>query len=127
MTAPSAVIEADTLRAIVRGQQPLASLKMTAGVSGSNHAIIPALTIAPVALDAADLAEGIANLKDDPAALTEWASFILVMAELFEFAVDQADCCDRLISSMWEIALGAPLADSVLRLAGSMRSRLRTI
>ncbi len=129
MPGAAQTIEADSLRAILRGETPLENFK-SAGVAVYARRIegsVSGLRVTPVVVGAADLAEGIANLKDDPAALTEWASFILVMSDLFEFDVDHADCCDRLLASLWDIALGAPLGESVIRLADTARRRFHRI
>jgi len=122
-------MESASLRAILRGETPLENFK-NAGVAVYARRIegsVSGLRMAPVVVSAADLAEGIANLKNDPVALAEWASFILVMSELFEFDVDSSDYCDRLVASLWDIALGAPLSESVLRLASAARNHFRKV
>ncbi|MDR3527451.1 MAG: hypothetical protein P4L57_09235 [Rhizomicrobium sp.] len=129
MPGMSQTIEGDALRAILRGETPLENFK-SAGVAVYARRIegsVSGRRMAPVVVSAADLAEGISNLKDDPVALAEWASFILVMSELFEFDVDSSDYCDRLVASLWDIALGAPLGESVLRLATAARKHFRKI
>ena len=118
-------LEADALRAIVRGKLPIEDLK------GASHAIyarrvegtIAGHKIMPLLVGADDLAEGIVAFKSNPAALAEWASFILAMSEFFEFGIDESDYCDHLISSVWDIAFGAPLTASVLRFATVARRR----
>jgi len=120
-------LETETLRAIVRGEMRLANFK-SAGVAVHARRIeatFSGLKISPLVVSAADLAEGILNLHNDPASLAEWASFILVMSELFAFAADESDYCDRLIAFTWDIAFGKPLADSAIRFATTARSRFR--
>ena len=132
MPPPSAcgsekTLETETLRAIVRGEMRLENFK-SAGVAVHARRIegtAAGLKIIPLAVSAADLAEGILNLHNDQASLAEWASFILVMSELFVFTADESDYCDRLIAFTWDIAFGKPLADSAVRLATTVRRRFR--
>jgi len=118
-------LETDSLRAIVRGEMPLENFK-NAGVAVHARRIegsAAGLKIVPLAVQADDLAEGILKLQSDSAALSEWASFVLVMSELFSFDAEDAEYCDRLIGAIWDIAFGKPLTGSAIRLASTVRSR----
>lgn len=119
------ILETDSLRAIVRGEMPLENFK-SAGVAVHARRIegsAAGLKVVPLAVHAEDLAEGMLNLKSDAAALSEWASFVLVMSELFAFSDDEAEYCDRLIAAIWDIAFGKPLTGTAIRLAATVRSR----
>jgi hypothetical protein len=131
MTAPlsdlgtTQTLEAQTLRRIVRGAMPIEDLKRTshAVYARRTEGTIAGQKISPLMVGAEDLAEGIVAFKSDPAALSEWASFILAMSEFFEFGFDDCDYCDRLITHVWDIAFGAPLADPAYRLAHAVTGR----
>jgi hypothetical protein len=105
--------DAAILKAVVRGERAVEDLKTT-------HLWIDARRGAPAshAVCSADLAEGIVNLKDDPVALEELASAIVAVSGLLALEDEHAD---RLISRVWDLALGAPLAESTIRLARAVR------
>ncbi len=118
-------IEAAIVRAIVRGEQSVATLKETT-VRISAHRVYRA-TGTPgsvfLSVRSSGLAEGLLNLKSDPAALGEWASFIRLTSEFFAFADRHGDYCDRLLAAISDLAFGAPISIPAIRLAQSIRSR----
>lgn len=109
-------IESSTVRAFVRGVLPVEALKDTGLRSGSARS-------GSIEISAADIAAGIVTLRPHPAALSEWASFILLIQERFAYAPHEAACCERLLAGIWDTAFGAPLKDSVVHLALSVRAR----
>jgi len=114
------VVEVTSLRAVVRGELPIAN-GMAARILAAGGAVQPI----SLNVSAADLAEGIINLKDDHHALSEWASFILVTSDAFEVDDDHICYWDRLSKCVWELAFGAPLRDTALSLANTVRARLQ--
>lgn len=116
--------EAATLRAIVRGEQPLEALKGTSVTINASHIEWPAAGYrnGSIALTAADLAEGMLRLKNNPDALGEWASFILVASDHFVFEDRHTGDCDRLLSFIWKLAFGVALGDPAIRFAASVRN-----
>jgi hypothetical protein len=106
-------IDVSALRAAVRGERPLEGL--AAARNGR----------AALSVCAADLAEGIVNLQNDPAALSEWASFILAVSESFVLEDQLSDRCDRLLSCIWDLAFGAHRRDPAIALARAVRGRPR--
>jgi len=115
-----AITEVVTLRAIVRGEMPIAT-DMAARVLAAGGAVQPI----SLNISAADIAEGIINLKDNQHALAEWASFILVISDAFEVDDEHIGYWDRLSKYIWELAFGAPLREPALALANNVRARLR--
>jgi len=118
-------IEAAIVRAIVRGEQSVATLKETT-VRISAHRVYRATGTpgsAFLSVHSSDLAEGLLNLKSDPAALGEWASFILLTSEFFAFGDRHTDYCDRLLAAISDLAFGAPVGVPAIRLAQSIRTR----
>ena len=110
--------EIATFRAVVRGELPIAN-EMAARVLAAGGDVQSVC----LCVSAADLAEGIINLKDNRHALAEWASFILVTSDAFE--VDDEHLCywDRLSKCIWELAFGASLRQPALTLAHTVRAR----
>jgi hypothetical protein len=110
--------DAAILKAVVRGERAVEDLKTTRiWLNARRGFTVPASH----AVCAADLAEGIVNLKDDPVALEELASAIVAVSGLLALEDEHAD---RLISRVWDLALGVPLAESTIRLANAVRSRI---
>lgn len=109
-----------TLLAVVRGERPLADLPQTTFVT--RH--VTGIACGPVPVSASDLAEGIVNLKHDPAALADWANFVLSASDCFAVDDDAREYWDRLIARVWELAFGARLATRTLALAFAVRARL---
>jgi hypothetical protein len=107
------------LRAVVRGERPLDSIITTIAEAPAVERVRPPR----VSLCAADLAEGIMNLKNDPAALSEWAGFILATFELFAFEDEQSGCWDRLFSWIWSLAFGARLGNPEFAFASAIRQQ----
>ena len=116
----NAVTEIANFRAVVRGELPIAN-DMTARVLAAGGAVQPV----SFSVSAADLAEGIINLKDNRHALAEWASFILVTSDAFAVDDEHLGYWDRLSKCIWELAFGAPLREPTLALANAVRARLR--
>lgn len=113
-------IEAATLKAIVRGERAVKdatrlwiSVRQSGGTTDSDHL--------SQAVCASDLAEGIVKLKDDPVALEELANAIVAVSGLLSF---EDELSDRLISCVWNLALGEPIGERTIRLANAVRSRL---
>ena len=116
-----AAVEGAALRAMVRGERPVANaIQLAAGVKSAGD-----LRNGAVTLSAADLAEGIMNLKNDPGALAEWASFILAAGDRFAFSDSEPEYWEHFLTCIWEIAFGASLGNSALALASAVRSRCR--
>ena len=115
-----AVTEVAIFRAVVRGELPIAN-EMAARVLAAGGDLQPV----SLCVSAADLAEGILNLKDNRHALAEWASFILVTSDAFE--VDDEHLCYwyRLTKCIWELAFGAPLREPAVTLANAVRARVQ--
>jgi hypothetical protein len=117
--------EAAAVRAIVRGEAHLDMLEDTsirisaARITKSGRRFGAAFLV----LTAADLAQGILSQMHNPAALAEWASFILVAGELFIFADRKTEACDRLLASVWSVAFGGHISQSAIRLAQSLRGQ----
>lgn len=105
-------IEGSLLRAVVRGELPLEHFN---GQSEER----------PLAVCAADLAEGILNLKNDPAALTEWAGFILTASEFFKLEDELSEFWDRLLCCIWDLSFGGRLSIPAVTLAAAVRNRRR--
>jgi hypothetical protein len=107
--------DAVVLKGVVRGERAVEELKTTriwvnARQGGAaSHAVC-----------AADLAEGIVALKDDPTALEELASAIVAVSGLLSLEDEHSD---RLISHVWDLAMGMPLAESTIRIANAVRNR----
>ncbi len=118
-------IEAAIVRAIVRGEQPVATLKETTVRISADRVYRATGTpgLAFLSVGASDLAEGLLNLKSDPAALRDWASFILLTSEFFAFADRHTEYCDRLLVAISDLAFGAPVGIPAIRLAQSIRTR----
>lgn len=118
-------IEAAIVKAIVRGEQPVAGLKQTTvtltarGLTHKDGA--PAALFAT--LTSSDLAEGLLNLRADRAGLVEWARFVLLTSDLFAFDDRHTDYCDRLFGAIWDLAFGAPASEATVRLARSIQHR----
>ena len=112
--------EAASLRAVVRGELPI-----TNGMAARILAAGGTVERISLSVSAADLAEGIINLKDNHYALSEWASFVLVTSDVFD--VDDEHICywDRLSKCVWELAFGAPLRNTALSLANTVRAHLQ--
>ncbi|GAA0547261.1 hypothetical protein FHS83_000848 [Rhizomicrobium palustre] len=122
-TPPKAAIDSSVLRAMVRGELPVHELSVASiriGTFGANTANTKLLSLR---VSTADLAEGLMNVKDDEAKLTDWASFILVAADLFAFEDENADCGHRLLACIWDLAFGAPISPAAMRLADVARGR----
>lgn len=111
--------EHSSLRAVVRGEQPLGRIFDTIAQAPA----VERITTPHVSVSAADLAEGIMNLKDDPAALSEWAGFILATCDLFELEDENCEYWDRLLACVWELALGAALGGASISMASAVRNR----
>lgn len=115
---PSAVPfgnEAAVLKAVVRGERAVEDLKATRIWINARQGACANHTVC-----GADLAEGIVTLKDDPVALEELANAIVAVSGLLALEDEHSD---RLISRVWDLALGAPLAESTIRLADAVRRR----
>ena len=115
-----AIAELASLRAVVRGELPIAG-DMAARVLASGGDLQPI----SLCVSAADLAEGIINLKDNRHALAEWASFILVTSDAFEVDDEHIGYWDRMSKCIWELAFGAPLRQPALTLANTVRARFQ--
>ena len=115
-----AATEIATFRAVVRGELPIAN-EMAARVLATGGDVQSVC----LCVSAADLAEGIINLKDNRHALAEWASFILVTSDAFEVDDEHIGYWDRLSKCIWELAFGAPLREPALTLANAVRARLQ--
>jgi|GEM_PF-1489686 len=110
----------EAVQAVLRGECSVADAK---GIQAHSLASTWAdLHRAGLSLSASDLADGILNLKDDAAALADWASFIVVLSEGLSIEQD-ADYSDRLLSAIWDLAFGRPLSASAVRLASALRAR----
>ena len=108
---------AEMLRAVVRGERPIQkamAARLLAAQGDSTPNSLP--------VTAADLAEGICNLKHDHMALSEWASFILVVSDLFRVEDSHSGYWERLMSCIWDLAFGAPLRGATLSFATVVRS-----
>lgn len=118
-------IEGAILRAILRGEQPIETLKETTIRVCANRVYRDTPTAADVflSLGSADIAEGLLNLKHDPAALADWARFILITSDHLTFNDRHTDYCDRLLSTIWDIAFGKPVRETAIRLAQSICTR----
>lgn len=118
-------IEGAIVRAILRGEQSVEALKQTTIRISAQRVYRDIGTAADVFLSvtSADLAEGLLNLKNDTAALSDWARFILITSEHLSLADRHTDYCDRLLSAIWDLAFGAPVDETAIRLAQSVRSR----
>lgn len=113
--AGAQTLENEMVRAVVRGELPLSALKHNNEERAAS----------PLAVSETDLAEGILNLKDDQAALTEWANFVLTASELFKLEDGVSDYWDRLLSCIWELSFGQRLSIAALTLACAVRNRRR--
>ena len=117
---PGRPVDAAILKAVVRGERAVEDLKTTRlwinarRTEGADDPV-------PHAVCSSDLAEGIVNLKDDPLALEELANAIVAVSGLLSFEDEHAD---RLISCVWDLALGGHLEDSTIALADAVRNRL---
>lgn len=109
--------DAAILKAVVRGERAVDDLKTTRLWINARRREGVVLSHA---LCAADLAEGIVNLENDPVALEELANAIVAVSGLLAFDDEHAD---RLIARVWDLALGKPLAESTIRLAHAVRNR----
>lgn len=109
-------IEAATVRAFVRGTLPVEALQ-DGGLRARNA------SNSRIAIRAADIAAGIVTLRPHQAALSEWASFMLLILERFSYEPDDAAFCERLVAEIWDLSFGAPLKDSIARLAFSLNAR----
>lgn len=101
-------------RAAVRGERPVKEL-VTTCVSAREDCV--------QGFCPADVAEGIINLKHDPLALSEWANFILATSDRTRVRGVESDYWDRLLSGVWEIALGSRPKVPVVALAYAIRAR----
>lgn len=110
--------DAATLKAVVRGERAVEDLKTTRLWINARHT--DGAAAHPVC--AADLAEGIVSLKDDPVALEELANAIVAISGLLSFQDEQSE---RLISCVWDLSLGAPLETPTIWLANAIRDRAR--
>lgn len=115
------VTDAATLKAVVRGERAVEDLKATRIWSNAHHAE-EAINSATHPVCAADLAEGIVSLKDDPVALEELANAIVAISGLLSFQDEQSE---RLISCVWDLSLGVPLEIPTVWLANAIRDRAR--
>ncbi len=106
------IVEA-SFRAAVRGEQPVKEIPVHTGLREARQQ----------SLCPADVAEGIINLKNDPLALSEWAIFILATGDASKVRGAESDYWDRLLSGIWEIALGSRPSDPVVALAYAIRAR----
>jgi len=113
--AGAQTLENEMVRAAVRGELPLSALK-------HNNEGRP---VSPLAVSETDLAEGILNLKNDQAALAEWANFILTASELFKLEDGVSDFWDRLLGCIWELSFGHRLSIAAVTLASAVRNRRR--
>ena len=108
-------VEAIAFRAAVRGERSSKGLPAS-GVPADKredmHRLHPA-----------DVAEGIINLRNDPTALSDWANFILATSDKGDVRGADCDYWDRLLSGIWEIALGNSPKDPLIALAYAVRAR----
>jgi hypothetical protein len=115
-------MEAAIVRAILRGEEKVTALKRTSlslSAQGLRRRIgSPASLFATIT--AQDVAEGLLTLKDNPAALADWAGFVLLSSELFGFEDRHSAACDRLLAAIWTLAFGAPVEPTIIRLAQSI-------
>lgn len=117
-TPPLVEIESDpaikeaTFRATVRGERSVKEL------AAANTRGVDVQGFSP-----ADVAEGIINLKHDPSALSEWANFILATSDGTRVRGADADYWDRLLSGIWELALGSGANVPIVALAYAIRAR----
>lgn len=108
------------IRAVVRGERPVGDLA-GAGLSGADAAAC-AEKCAGLPAQSADLAEGIMNLKGDREALSEWACFVVNAAEFFDYADQDIQCSQRLLSYIWQIPFGSGLSNRAITLATMVRN-----
>jgi hypothetical protein len=105
--------EAAALKAVVRGERAVEDFDAKELWTSARHT-------ASHAVCAADLAEGIVNLKDDPVALEELANAIVAISGLLCLEDEQSD---RLIAHVWDLSLGQPLTTPTIWLANAIRNR----
>lgn len=108
------------VRAVLRGERPVSNLAGT-GISPSDPASC-AGKFAGLPVCSADLAEGLLNLKTDPAALTDWALFVLRAADLFDYAGHDVPGCKKLMIYIWQIAYGHGLSQRAITMATMLRN-----
>ena len=115
-------IEAAIVRAVLRGEEKVTALQRTRLRLSAQYLAHGIGTAAPLFASTrpGDLATGLIALKDDPVALADWAGFILLAAEWFEFADNQSAACEKLIAAIWNLAFGARVDAAMLRLAHSL-------
>lgn len=117
-----AAIEAAVVRAVLRGEERVAALKRTSLRLSADrllHAVGSPLPLFAT-VRTRDLAQGLLALKDDAAALADWAGFVVVSAELLGFEDRHSAACDRLLAAIWNLAFGAPVDEPTIRLAHSI-------
>lgn len=116
LTSDTQVIEDTTLKAIVRGERAVEDIKATRiWINAQQHEGSPVSHV----VCAADLAEGIANLRDDPVALEELANAIVAVSALLAVKDEQSD---RMMSCVWSLAMGEPLEEQTIALANAVRT-----
>jgi len=118
-------VDAATLRAILRGELPIEALETTSIRIGCYGAKTAPTALRSLRIGARDIAEGLAKVNDDPVRLAEWARFVLVASEHFAFEDEKSDYADRLVACIWNLAFGAPLDPSALRLIQAARVQLK--
>lgn len=119
--------ETTALKAMLRGERP-AKATAEMGLRRDRYPSEMGVAEKPLAsltVCASDLAAGILRHKDDPVALEEWANFMLMVmtSKHLVFESEESDFCELLLSSIWQVAFGAPLGQPAIRLAYAVRNR----
>jgi hypothetical protein len=106
--------DAEQLRRIVRGEQPLtdlSSLAMSVHLEDNRCTVENPRRIA-VSVSIHDLAHGLLTYLHDARALREWAMF-LHAADL-DLAVEDHSSGELVLNALWDAAFMNPIADSVV-------------
>lgn len=113
--------DAAILRSVVRGESGFEAITKAGIRIGDYCAKKHTSPLNALPLRASDLAEGMLALKDDPAHLSDWASFIVMISDSVVFEDECGDYGERFLSCIWDFAFGGKPADASIRLARAIR------